>query len=117
MADNARYHGLDALRAAMMLLGLVLHVATSFIAARRALEDALPLAFAKLAPRIGREEEAAGRLERTLADARGGGLLRLVCGRRRCLSAHGRRGRDRHHNATYCGSKRSHVRYGSTDRS
>ena len=33
MAENARFHGLDALRAAMMLLGLVLHVATSFIAA------------------------------------------------------------------------------------
>ena len=32
-ASAARYHGLDALRAAMMLLGLVLHVATSFIAA------------------------------------------------------------------------------------
>jgi peptidoglycan/LPS O-acetylase OafA/YrhL len=33
MAENARFHGLDFLRAAMMLLGVVLHVATSYIAA------------------------------------------------------------------------------------
>jgi peptidoglycan/LPS O-acetylase OafA/YrhL len=32
VTENARFHGLDALRAAMMLLGLVLHVATSFVA-------------------------------------------------------------------------------------
>ena len=32
MAENARFHGLDFLRGAMMLLGVVLHVATSFVA-------------------------------------------------------------------------------------
>jgi peptidoglycan/LPS O-acetylase OafA/YrhL len=32
MAENARFHGLDFLRGAMMLLGIVLHVALSFVA-------------------------------------------------------------------------------------
>jgi glucan biosynthesis protein C len=32
VAENARFHGLDFLRGAMMLLGVVLHVATSFVA-------------------------------------------------------------------------------------